>query len=414
MKTLQLNKSSELKLCAELVFLNRRVPVRRWQIFVLVCWGTFWLAGCATNSVNNPAAAIYDPAPDVTLEAEWRNPLVDNGLWAFEPRELGRLSFDDSYRHLYVGTSVGRMVAVSAQDGRISWEVDLGEPIDGQAALAGNYLYFGAADGNFYALDSTGGSERWRFESGGNIDGTPAVTDDFVVFSSADGAVVALNREDGSPVWSISDSGTALGVSRGLFPPVKGQSSPEILEGVVYAGFPSGRLVAINVNSGQVAWSIDLGDSRTRHTDVDEPVVVIGDSIYAVSFSGGVYGLDRTNGDIVWHQELRGATRVVSAGEHLLTTTVEGLLVALDPEDGDIIYQVDLQSEGPGRVSLLGDYAVIATSNGPLFIVDALSPQIYAEFSPSSGFASAAVGQDGQIVALDNQGVLHGLRLRYR
>ena len=370
------------------------------------------LVGCAGPEQADDARLVMNPSSAVTLSADWRVQVVDTGIWPYEPTELGRLAVSPDGQMAYVGTSDGRMVAVEVMSGRIVWEFAVGEPVDGQPVVRGRFLYFGAADGKLYALSAAGGGEIWTYHSGGNVDSTPATTDDSVIFARADGTVVCLDRYTGVPRWTVAEEDPILRVTRGLYPPVKGQSSPVVIGDRVYVGFPSGRLMALSLTDGATIWAADLAADAVRHTDVDEPPVFVSGQVVAASFTGGLYGIDPSDGRLIWRQPFRGATRPVEYGHHLLTTSVDGYFLVLNQADGDVVFRIRLEDRAPIRVHRIGDYAVVATTQGALYVLDATAPHIHAIFAPSSGFASTITAPGGRVLALDHHGILHGLTLR--
>ena len=368
------------------------------------------MLGCSsTPPIYRPPTT---PHSNVTLSVDWRLELVDNGLFIYEPSQLGRISVSPDGRLAYVGTTDGRMVAVNINLGEVVWELELGSPIDGGVAFFGDNIYFGASNGRVYSVDANSARIDWEFEAGGDLDSTPAVTENDVVMANGAGAIICLSRDSGAPRWTATDDDRMLRLTRGLQPPVKGQSSPVIIDGFVYAGFPSGLVVAIALDSGEIEWQVDLAGQATRHTDVDEPPVLLDGTLFASSFAGGLYALDRENDEPQWHFDGRGTTRPLAYGTSLLTTTIDGRFVSLNREDGAVEFTLELSDRAPSRMSLLGDYVIVPTTQGPLYVLDAGSPHIHARFQPTDGFASATVAPNGHILAFDNRGVLHSLTLR--
>lgn len=85
-----------------------------------------------------------------------------------------------------------------------------------------------------------------------------AAADGSVLTLFADGevdCVVALDAEDGSPRWRHALGPTYLGHDGSLDGPI---STPVIGAGSVFALGPRGRLVALDLASGELRWSVDL------------------------------------------------------------------------------------------------------------------------------------------------------------
>ncbi|MCA9565745.1 MAG: PQQ-binding-like beta-propeller repeat protein [Myxococcales bacterium] len=373
------------------------------------------LGACGSSGPSTPgmsvAGGVLDP---VTFSVDWRAELVPQELFEYAPTQIGRVTTSPDATRVYVGTSAGDLFAINAVDGRVLWQRDMGEAIDAAPVQVGSRIFVGSTDGNFYGLSASSGSELWHIEVGGALDSQVAVVDDRLILARPDGVVVCLDQETGAVRWTARDNDPFLGIARGLYPPVKGQANPVVIDGVVYVGYPSGRLAALNLDDGQQVWISDLAGAETRHTDIDEPALVVGNVVYASSFSGGLFALDRETGNRIWHRELRGSTRPVFYQGQVLLTTVSGQFLSLDAETGDTNFAFRLQDQAPGRVYLIGDYALIPTSQGALYALGTDEPNVFARFRPTSGFASMTVGPNGRVYAFDNDGYLHGLTLRVR
>ncbi len=76
--------------------------------------------------------------------ANTSTPAVDNGV-------------------IFVGTIDGRLLAIDAASGVLSWSVQLGTaPVEASPAAASSMVYIGAADGYFYAFNAATGSPAWK------------------------------------------------------------------------------------------------------------------------------------------------------------------------------------------------------------------------------------------------------------
>ena len=63
-------------------------------------------------------------------------------------------------------------------------------------------------------------------------------------------------------------------------------------------------LVALRLSNGSVAWLTQLKGEDDRFIDVDSTPVVVGDTLYVTSSSGGVWALDKTTGLVRWRMPL--------------------------------------------------------------------------------------------------------------
>ncbi len=77
----------------------------------------------------------------------------------------------------------------------------------------------------------------------------------------------------------------------------------------VIAGFPSGRLVALNAANGAVRWDVAVSEPRgatevERLADVVGAPLVIGNEVCAASYQGRVGCFDATSGSLRWSSEI--------------------------------------------------------------------------------------------------------------
>jgi outer membrane protein assembly factor BamB len=82
---------------------------------------------------------------------------------------------------------------------------------------------------------------------GGGVDSSPTIVDGLLYFTSGDRHVYAVDVDSGAQRWSV-DGGDALG------------SSPAVVDGKVFVGAGGGRLVALDGATGGLAWSLDTFD----------------------------------------------------------------------------------------------------------------------------------------------------------
>lgn len=102
---------------------------------------------------------------------------------------------------LYQVSQHGEVYALSAADGSIMWENDLGNSIVSSPALVDGYLYIANMLGGIRVLDSQNGNEVLTFDSVGWVWETPMVQDGVMYFGDLEGNLYAVSTEDASLVW---------------------------------------------------------------------------------------------------------------------------------------------------------------------------------------------------------------------
>ncbi|MBN2296350.1 MAG: PQQ-binding-like beta-propeller repeat protein [Pirellulales bacterium] len=99
------------------------------------------------------------------------------------------------------------------------------------------------------------------------------------------------------------------------------------VEGVIFAASMNGSIYAHSEKQGIELWKKSIGQP------IVEPVIPIGDRLYVTSELGGLYCLDKNNGDKLWHAPL--VTRFVAASPtRLYVEDKLGRLLVLDAKNG--------------------------------------------------------------------------------
>jgi outer membrane protein assembly factor BamB len=197
------------------------------------------------------------------------------------------------------------------------------------------------------------------------------VVDGRIFVVTVDNELVALSTEDGSRQWShngIPETGALLG---GASPAVEGD--------IVVVAYTSGELYALQVQNGRALWSENLASSRSLGTmegmaDIHGRPVIDRGRVFAVGHSGRMLAIDLRTGNHVWEQELGGTHEPWSAGDFVFVITNDNEVVCLTRNEGKVRWAVQLPSfenmekkedpvEWAGPV-LGGDELIVLSSSG--------------------------------------------------
>ncbi len=130
-----------------------------------------------------------------------------------------------------------------------------------------------------------------------------------------------------------------------------------------YVPLDDGRLVAIDLERGQVRWQVELATSMTPAT---------GDGMVFVSADAHVVALDQRSGTMLWRTALPGAIAgpVYWASGWVLASTVAGELLALRSEDGHVLWRNPLGAPLAVAPSPSGERLYVALGDGRLAALD--------------------------------------------
>jgi outer membrane protein assembly factor BamB len=112
---------------------------------------------------------------------------------------------------LSIGSLNGKMYALDAMTGEITWTYQTGGPIRHSAAVVGGKVFFGSHDKNIYALDAASGGLAWAFRTGAGISAAAVVAHQRVYIGSRDGFFYALDADTGQMPWHYESGGPERG-----------------------------------------------------------------------------------------------------------------------------------------------------------------------------------------------------------
>jgi outer membrane protein assembly factor BamB len=158
------------------------------------------------------------------------------------------------------------LVAFDAADGSPAWddEIQGGAIFASSPAIRRGQVVVGFSDQTVRAFDLADGTERWstRLNNPVFFTGAPALTPDAVVVVDTFGQVYRLDPATGDRVW---DYAVNEAVTR----------SPGVVAGgSVLVATSTGRLTAIDLQSGLLVWQSEPGDGQLRTLALTTEAVV--------------------------------------------------------------------------------------------------------------------------------------------
>ena len=240
----------------------------------------------------------------------------------------GKVLFPYQTRH--GEASAGLLVALDVKTGKRIWASAMtgATMSDGTPAVSDGHVYVGneTAD-RVVSYNLQTGALEWRGTEalGGWQDGIPSAADGRVFIGSGNG-IIARDGATGATLWSYRSSSPSL---------VNGNATPAaaaIRGNVVYMGFPSGEVAALNATTGALIWKRLLPGSQYRGGSFTSPALS-GNTLFVGANSGSFYALDARSGQPLWQQNLG---TWVSAGPAVSGNTVvvgafDGNLYAFTP-----------------------------------------------------------------------------------
>jgi len=237
---------------------------------------------------------------------------------------------------IYAASFDGNVTAFNPENGKQVWRNKLDIALSSGPGVGEDIVVVVAADGFVIALGTNDGSERWRAYIGGESLATPLVFGERVVVQTVDNQLRALSAFDGSEQWSLEQSTPAL--------TIRGTTSPVQSGQTVITGFDNGRLVAVDLTSGDVQWENMLSPPSGRSdldrlADIDGDIAVVGQDVYASGYHGRIASLAAESGQMLWARELSTFEGVTADWNNVYTTLENGEVVALNRSSGTEIWR---------------------------------------------------------------------------
>jgi len=291
------------------------------------------LSGCSMFSSSDPRS---DPAPLTDLRAEvlaetaWSVTVGRGGGSGFAPVVVGDA--------VYAATPDGTVIKVDATTGQTLWRKELGQRLSAGVGADGNIVAVVTADAYVVALNDDGDAQ-WRVRASSEVGIPPLVGEGIVVVRSGDYRIQAFDARSGDLRWRLQRPGPALALKTNMQMLWLGQ--------LVVTGLPSGKLLAIDGDSGDAQWegTVALSQGATdleRIIDVVGAPQIQGTMLCAVAYQGQIACFDVSQGGVTrWQQPFSSRTGLGSDASHVYAANTRDIVQAYDLSDGALAWTQD-------------------------------------------------------------------------
>ena len=358
---------------------------------------TALLSGCAWfgwGGDKKAAALPVIPGANVATLG-WSTSVGKTGGYLFTP------AFGD--RLVYAISRDGGIHALSEEGGKVVSRLDARTPLTGGVGFGENTVVVGSGKGDVIALDGAG-RVLWKSAIAGEVLAAPVVASGNVIVRTADGRIFALNRIDGKRNWVFQRAAPAL--------TLRTNASVVVNRGVIYAGYPGGKVIALELDSGKPIWesaiSLPRGSTELeRIADVSGLPVLDDTRICAAVYQGRTGCVETLNGNVLWSREISSADGVAIDARHVYVADTAGNLFALDKANGATVWKLEkLQLRDPGTPVVVKGKIIVGDKDG---LVHAMSPEngdlIGRVATDGSRVVSLLAGSDRVIAQTDKGGV---------
>jgi len=336
----------------------------------------------------------------VKLKKQWSTKIGDgqgDGFYKITPTLVDGV--------LYVASSDGEVAAISAADGDRLWRVELERPLSGGVGYHDRSLYLGGADGSVLQLSADDGVVEWEAAVSGEVLAAPAVSDDWVIVQTYDGKLLGFQPGADEPAWTFTSDVPIL--------TLRGTSTPILVGDNAIAGFGDGKVVAVDVNSGNVSWESRIGVPQgsseiDRIVDIDGAMTQQGIELFVASYQGRVAALDSRTGRKLWQQNVSSVTGTHVGFGNIYVADVDGTLSAFLRTGQGVRWQnIELGYRQLSRPTPVSSYVATVDFDGYLHLLSQVDGQIVGRTKIGGDAARAdMIADSGRLIIFADNGQL--------
>lgn len=324
----------------------------------LLLGGCSWLPAPPTtlnpfaSSASPKVPPLEDFTPSATLKVDWHGEVGASEGLGFQPAVVGSSVF-----------AAGRDgTVVRFDDGRPAWKVRAEGKLSAGVGANARLAAVATDKGAVIAVDAANGQVKWTAPINAEVLAPPAVTDAIVVVRTSDHRLLGLDSATGKQKWIYQRANPPLALRSFAGVVVDGN--------VVVAGYPGGKVVAVNLNNGVALMEVTVASPKgatelERVADVTGLPVLGRQEICAVAYQGRVGCFEAGSGNTLWSRELSSTVGMDRDSRQVYLTDDKDGVHALDGSTGASAWkQAKFSQRGVTRPMVLGGFVVVADREG--------------------------------------------------
>ena len=338
------------------------------------------LGGCGVMGIGGDAAKKPMPLTEIKAgvapKAVWTASVGKSRDHRFRP--------EASAGRVYAAAEDGTISVLEEDTGRLVTRLDAKKKLSSGVGVESATIVVGTLKGEVIALDPAG-KVLWTAQVAGEVLAPATLTAATALVRTADGRIFAFGLADGKRRW----------VYQRATPPLllRGEAGVVATSSNVVAGYPGGKLVALDLEDGKLTWEVTVAIPRgatelERVADVGGLPLIDGGRICAAAFQGKVACFEIAGANTVWARDISSASGLALEGTSLFLTDDKDNVHALDKATGTSRWKQDqlLRRKLTGPVAFEGKI-VVGDSLGFLHVL-----------SPDDGSIQGRLALDGTAV----------------
>ncbi len=301
----------------------------------------------------------------------------------------------------------GQVSLLDAQTGKDLWRVALNTAVSAGVGTDGQQVALVTRDNQLVALKD--GQVMWRQSLPAQSFTAPLVAGARVFVLTADRVVMAFDGASGRPLWTQQRAGEPLVLKQaGVLMAFKNT----LLVGL------SGRLVALNPDTGVVRWENAVATPRgvndmERLVDMVAPASRAGDVVCVRAFQSQVGCVNAEKGQLMWNRPAPGE-RGISGNDTLMVSNLSnGVVQAWSRANGDRLWETERLKYRVLSAPLVTPRGILVADNGGFLYLLSLADGALLNRVKLAGdeLAAAPLAADNLVVTVTKEGRVSGYEL---
>jgi outer membrane protein assembly factor BamB len=363
------------------------------------------LSGCGVFGIGR-SSDLPKPTPlteikaTVTPKALWSVSVGKSGGFLFQPElEGGRV---------FAAAADGMVTLIDEESGRVVSRLDTKKKLSGGLAVEESRIIVGTMKGDVLAFDPAG-KQAWASNVAGEVIAPASVSRKVAVVRTADGRIFGLGLEDGKRKW----------VYQRPMPSLLLRTEVGVLTvgGDVVAGYPGGKLIALDIEDGKLTWEVTVSLPRgstelERIADIAGVPAMDGSRVCAAAFQGKVACFEIQTRNMVWSRDLWSSRGLVVDAKNLYIADDTGNVHALDKGSGASVWKQDkLANRRLTAPLIVGGHLVVGDGLGYLHVLSTEDGSLIGRLSTDGSAVQALVKTPTGLVVQTAGGSVVSVRL---
>ncbi len=356
-------------------------------------------AGCSTMDKLNPfktepkikPAELVPLQSSADVQVRWQSNIGETDDFVLTPAVVGE--------SVYVAGRDGSLARLD--NGRQTWRIAAGEKLAGGVGADRRLVVVGTEKGQVMAFDAESGKPRWTARVSSEVLAAPVVGENLVAVRSVDARIVGLDVADGKRRWAYQRVTPAL--------TLRSNVGMLMVDNMVLAGFPGGKLVAINGKNGAATWEATVAVPKgatelERVADITSLPVADEREVCAAAYQGRVACFELSTGTQVWARDISSSAGLDMDKTRVYVSDDKGAIQAFARDGGASLWKQDkLANRGLSRPIVLDRRVAVADFQGFVHFLNV-----------EDGAFVARAATDGSAIRAEPQRLAGGLVVQTR